>query len=90
MVHVVGEVGAVGAGLGAPVDRGQGRRLRRGPQRRGGRTSMVAAPMVDRKGVHGAAAADWGEGVGSTWRRRQTGGRAHGAAADFGDEVGWV
>jgi hypothetical protein len=52
---------------------------------------MVAAPMEDRRGAHGVAAADWGEGAGSTWRRRRrTGGRAHGAAANFGGEVGWV
>jgi hypothetical protein len=86
MVHVVGEVVAVGAGLRAPVDRGQGQRLRLGPQRRGGRTLMVAAPMEDRRGAHGAAAAtggrapDPGGGGGGLWgghmgRRRTGGGR---------------
>jgi hypothetical protein len=54
------------------------------------------APMADRRGAHGAATADSGEGAGSTgrWRRpgghttrRRTGGRAHGVASDFGFEV---
>jgi hypothetical protein len=59
---VAGAEERMGAGLGAPVDRGQGRRLRRGPQRRGGRTSMAVAPMADRRG--------------RTGRRRRTAGRA--------------
>jgi hypothetical protein len=56
---VAGAEELIAAGIGAPVDRRQRRRLRREPQRRGGRTSMAAAPMADRRGAHAAAAADW-------------------------------
>jgi hypothetical protein len=80
---VAGAEERMGAGLGAPVDRGQGRRLRRGPQRRRGRMSMAAAPMADRRGAHGAAAADYGEGDGSTGPWRRPGG-AHDATTDWG------
>jgi hypothetical protein len=74
----------MGAGLGAPVDRRQGRRLRRGPQRRGGRTSMAAVLMADRRGrtgrrrQSGVRAPDPRGGGGG----RGEGGRPHGAAAD--------
>jgi hypothetical protein len=62
---VAGAEERMGAGLGAPVDCGQGRRLRCGPQWRGGRTSMAAARRLR-----------WRiEGV-RTGRRRRTPGRA--------------
>jgi hypothetical protein len=56
---VAGAEELISTGIGAPVDRRQRRRLRCEPQRRGGRTSMAAAPMADRRGAHGAAAVDW-------------------------------
>jgi hypothetical protein len=73
---VAGAQELIAAGIGAPVDRRQRGRLRREPQRRGGRTSMAAAPMADRRGAHGAATAD--------------GGRPHGAAAHGVAATDWI